>query len=354
MSKDERTLVILTPGFPENEADTTCLPMQQSFVRTLKEIYPQLKIIIFSFQYPYHQKKYTWFGIPVIPFGGRNKGGFSKLLLRKKINATLKEFNSTNKITGLLSFWYNECALIGKQFADKYGIKHFCWILGQDARKENKYPKQIRPNADELIALSDFIQDEFEKNHSIRPKFVIPPGIDPTLFGNYSKKKDIDILAAGSLIPLKQYDIFLELIAEIKKTIPGIKSVLIGAGPEKDKLQSLIVKLKLQANITLTRELPHTEVLRLMQRAKVFLHPSSYEGFGVVCLEALYGGASVISLVKPMYKDIKNWYMVRTKEEMKQKALETLQDRNTGHTPSVPFLMSDCMKAIIKLFNFSK
>ena len=353
MSNEEEALVILTPGFPESEADSTCLPMQQSFIRTLKKNYPQLNIIVLSFQYPYHKKKYKWFDITVIPFGGRNKGGLLRLLLRKKINAELKEINNSNKITGILSFWYNECALAGKRFADKHGVKHYCWILGQDARKENKYVKRIRPNADELIALSDFIQDEFEKNHGIRPQYVIPPGIDPSQFENHSKERDIDILAAGSLIPLKQYDIFIEIVAEIKKQLPGIKAMLIGDGPEKEKLQQLIAGSGLQSNMTLTGELPHPEVLHWMQRAKLFLHPSSYEGFGMVCLEALYASAHVISFCQPMKKDIPHWYIVKTKEEMKQKAIEILQDLNVYHPSTLRFLVNDCVKVFSKLFHFS-
>jgi len=44
--------------------------------------------------------------------------------------------------------------------------------------------------------------------------------------------------------------------------------------------------------------LAHPELLEWMQRGKVFLHPSSYEGFGIVCIEALCSGAEVISFVK--------------------------------------------------------
>ena len=36
MNKDKKTLVILTPGFPKDEADSTCLPMQQQLIRALK------------------------------------------------------------------------------------------------------------------------------------------------------------------------------------------------------------------------------------------------------------------------------------------------------------------------------
>jgi glycosyltransferase involved in cell wall biosynthesis len=347
---NKETLVILTPGFPESEADTTCLPMQQQFIRATKELYPQIEIVIIAFQYPYHQNEYKWFGIKVIPFGGRNKGGFSKLLLRNKIKSTLKKLYRENRIAGLFSFWYNECAFIGKKFADKYGLKHYCWILGQDARESNRYPKLIPPRADEPIALSDFIQNEFQRNHRIKPQFVIPPGIDETLFNNLSREKDIDILGVGSLIPLKQYDIFLEIIAEIKKQIPGVKALLVGKGPEKERLQSLISKFDLENNIQMTGELPYNEVLKLMQRAKVFLHPSSYEGFGCVCLEALYAGAHVISFCKPMNRDIRHWQVAKDKEAALSKALKILTNQFTKYEPVHEFSINNSVAAMIRLF----
>jgi glycosyltransferase involved in cell wall biosynthesis len=350
MNKDEKTLVILTPGFAKDEADSTCIPTQQNFIKALKEIYPQLNISILAFQYPYSKKEYKWFGATVIPFGGRNKGGLSKLLLRRKVNATLKEINSTNKITGLLSFWYGECALAGKKFADKYNIKHYCWIWGQDAKKENRYPGLILPRADELITLSDFLQDEFEKNHGTRPKHVIPPGIDTSQFNAEIIQKDIDILAAGSLIPLKQYEIFIHVVAEIKKQMPDIKAVLIGDGLEKNKLQTLIESHGLQSNITLTGELPHPEALQWMQRTKVFLHPSSFEGFGIVNAESLYAGCYVISFCKPMKQDIEHWHIVKTKEEMKEKAVSILKSSDTIYKKILFSSIRDIVKKMMELF----
>src|SRR6266404_1091378 len=188
MNNEKKTFIILTPGFPESEADSTCLPMQQQFVRTLKELHPGINIIVLSFQYPYHKNPYRWFDIMVMPFCGRNKGGLSKLLLRRRVNASLKKIHGTTKITGLFSFWYNGCAFVGKKFGDKYGVRHCWWILGQEAKRENKYPRLLYLPADELIALSDFLQNEFEKNHGVRPQFVIPPGIDPGQFDNSIKE----------------------------------------------------------------------------------------------------------------------------------------------------------------------
>lgn len=352
MNDKPKTFVILTPGFAKDEADSTCIPTQQNFVRILKEIYPQLNIIILASDYPYTTKKYTWHNNTVISFNGRNKGGLSKLLLRHRIFSVLKDIHASNNIIGLLSFWYAECALIGKKFADSNGLKHICWICGQDAKKGNKYVRRIPLKADELAALSDFLQDEFEKNYGTRPHYVIPPGINTKQFSQSILQKDIDILAAGSLIPLKQYEIFINVIAELKKHKPGIKAVLIGDGPEKNKLEALVRMNELRSNIILAGELPHTEVLHTMQRAKIFLHPSSYEGFVIVCIEALCAGAEVISFVKAMHTKIENWHIAATKEEMIQKATKILATYKTGYKSSVPYTIEHTVRKMAQLFSF--
>jgi glycosyltransferase involved in cell wall biosynthesis len=351
MNSENNTLVILTPGFPESEIDTVCLPMQQNFVRALKKNYPQLNIVILAFQYPYFKRTYQWFDTTVISFNGQNKSGLARLMLRRELKATLKEINRNNKIRGILSFWYGECTAVGKKFADKNDLKHYCWLLGQDAKKGNKYIKYTRLKGNELIALSEFIQNEFEKNYGAKPQFVIPPGIDTKQFTHPIKEKDIDIIAAGSLIGLKQYEIFILTIAEIKKQVPGIKAMLVGDGPEKNKLQTLIVTLGLESNIILAGELPHPEVLRYMQRGKIFLHPSSYEGFGVVCIEALAAGCRVISFCKPMKQEIEQWYIVQSKEEMKLKALGLLQNEQLEYRCVASFTIDDTVKKMIDLFD---
>lgn len=352
MNHKTKTLVILTPGFAKDESDSTCLPMQQSFIRCLNKMFPYLNIIILAFQYPYIKKTYKWHGNTVISFNGRNRGGLSKLFLFQKWNGAIKKIHKENKIDGLLSFWYTECALVGKRSAVKYNLKHYCWMWGQDAKKSNKYVLLARLRSDELVVFSDIMQDEFEKNYGVRPLHVIAPGIDVKDFSFNNKKKDTDIMAAGSLISLKRYEIFIQVIAEIRKQVPLIKAVLIGDGPEKSKLKNLIESANLQSNITLTGELPHPEVLEWMQRTKVFLHPSSYEGFGIVCIEALCSGAEVISFVKPMHTKIENWNIVATKEEMIQKTTEILTTSKTEYKSIIPYTIEQTVQKMAQLFSF--
>ncbi|HLF46403.1 MAG TPA: glycosyltransferase family 4 protein [Chitinophagaceae bacterium] len=350
MNLDFKTLVILIPGFPESEEDSTCLPIQQLFVLSLKKLYPGLNITIFSFQYPYHTKKYEWFGIPVIPFSGKNKGGLLRWLLRKKIYTELLKLHQANAISGILSFWCTECALVGNKFAGRQGIRHICWIRGQDARKGNRYVKKINPQPADLAVLSDFLQEEFEKNYSIRPAHVIPPGIDIKKYALNKLPRDLDILAAGSLISLKQYSLFPEIIFELKKNIPSIKAMLCGKGPEQKNLELKIKKFGLEKNIVLTGELPYPDILRLMQQSRLFLHPSSYEGFSGVCLEALHAGAHVISFCKAMNHEIEHWHIVESKEKMIHKALEILQNTGTKFTSVTPYTAEDSAIKMMQLF----
>ncbi|HMU47986.1 MAG TPA: glycosyltransferase [Chitinophagaceae bacterium] len=350
MSNIKKTIVILTPGFPEDENDTTCLPLHQSFVQTLKEMFPEINTIVLALQYPYKKRQYSWWNTEVISFNGRNKRGLFKYILRQKLYKTLNSINKHSDKTVLLSLWYGESALIAKKYADKNHIKHFCWLQGQDAKKNNPFPMKVKLTSDKIIALSDFLQDEFEKNHGTKPQHVIPPGIDTRKFSEAVPDKSIDILGAGSLISLKQYDSFLNIVAEIKKVFPELKVMLIGSGPEKDNLEKLIRELKLEKNVTLTGELSYGEVLKKMQQAKVFLHTSCYEGFGMVCQEALYAGARVISFNRPLKTSIRNWDIVNSDEEMMSRALEILLDYQNTFEKVLPFTIEETTSKMVKLF----
>ncbi len=351
MNKAKETLVILTPGFAKDEADSTCLPAHQAFVRVLKQMYPQLDLMVLSFQYPYHQHPYRLFNAEIIPFSYATKKGLAKLWVKFRIGRELKRIHSDKKIIGLLSFWCGECARVGKQFGEKYGIPHFCWIRGQDAKKANNYPRRYGFKAEELIALSDFIQDEFEKNHAVRPAHVIPPGVEPENFTAGTPIKDIDLMAAGSLIPLKQYDIFLQVVSQVKKEFPSVKALLAGNGPEKNRLLSIIEKLELASTVTVTGELPHSEVLNLMKRSKIFLHPSSYEAFGVVCLEALAAGCQVISFCRVMKEPVEHWTIVNDKESMTSEAIRLLQNQTSKTYTVIPFTAAQSVEKVMQLFS---
>jgi glycosyltransferase involved in cell wall biosynthesis len=354
MTEPCKTLVILSPGFPANEADSACLPPQQVFVRNLKQNYPALHIIILAFEYPHSSTEYQWNDVTVMPFGGRNRGKLFRRANWIRIRLKLSRLNKQYQLLGLLSFWLGDCAYIAHTFAQRNNLRHFCWILGQDAKPSNKYVKLIKPGSESLIALSDFIADEFYKNYAVKPAHVMPIGIDTTLFDQAPVERDIDILGVGSPIPLKQFHLLVSIVNSLRDTFANIKAVICGDGPEVAALHHLIKADHLENHISLTGELPHASVLKLMQRSKILVHPSSYEGFGVVCLEALYAGAKVVSFVRPMRKPIKNWHFAQNTGDMVNVLRGLLEEDKLDHAPISPFLIADTCKAVMDLYEFGK
>jgi glycosyltransferase involved in cell wall biosynthesis len=326
MNESRKTLVIISPAFPENESATYWVPSQQLLVRALKNNFPQYDFEVLALLYPYQKREYRWHDIPVASYNGVSYPGAKRLALWYKVWNKLKRMRREKKLAGILSFWCMEAALVGSYFARRHKLPHYCWLCGQDARKTNRYIKLIRPKANELVAISDFVAAEYYRNHKVQPAHIIPNAIDEKMFADQnSLNRDIDILGVGALIPLKQFDILIEIAGSLQKKLPGIKVKICGIGEEKEKLADLINERGLQNNIELIGALKHEDVLALMQRTRLLLHPSSYEGFSTVCLEAIYSGARVISFVQPMNHEIKNWYIARSTGEMTEKALAILQ-----------------------------
>ncbi|MDB5130548.1 MAG: hypothetical protein JWR02_297 [Mucilaginibacter sp.] len=350
MKSKQETLIILSPGFPKDEADSTCIPALQVFVKGLKEICPGLDVVVLAFQYPFQKGEYQWHGIKVISIGGKNKGGLFHLATWIRAWVILRKLNKTRHLIGLLSFWLGECAFVGSYFAKYFRLCHYCWLVGQDVKSGNKYFNWVKPKGDSLIAMSDFLATEFKINYNVSPLNVIPFGVDVSSFGTAPLHRDIDILGAGSLIPLKQYHLFVETIGFLREFFPGIKAVICGNGTEMERLKALAASLHLEQNLTFTGELTHQEVLGLMQRSKIFLHPSMYEGFSTVLSEALYAGAQVVSFCKPMEKQFRNHYVVKTSEEMYEQVLAILRAKKLDHRPVLLYPVEQIAKNVISLF----
>ncbi|MBV9986168.1 MAG: glycosyltransferase [Chitinophagaceae bacterium] len=350
MKQNFDTLVILSPGFAADEADSTCLPLQQELVLSINRQFPELKIVVLAFQYPFISGTYSWHGNRIIALNGRNRPGLFRLLTWLKAWRALKRLHRKEPMLGILSFWLGECAVVGHYAARSFHLPHFNWILGQDARPHNRWARFLKKHPEELVALSDFVSDEFAANYGVRPAQTITPGINPARYPVKPDQQNIDIIAAGSLIPVKRYELFIEIVAALRNKFPGIRVLLCGEGKARTRLQQLITEAGLQNVITLAGEKSNSEVLASMQRSRVLLHPSAYEGFGVVCLEALYAGAHVVSFCRPQHAWIRHWHYVNDKSAMLKKMEELLSDPNLDHNPVLPYSIDDTAQEMIRLF----
>lgn len=313
MKNTTRHIVLLTLGFPENENDTTNIPALQVYVRGLTESNPELNIQIITFQFPFTSTNYHWHGIPVFPLNGKNNK-LKKLWVWQKALRLLKQFHKTQPIDCIHSFWIGECAFIGEIFSRKNQIKHIITAMGQDVLKPNRYAISLYKTKSTIISLSNSHHHFLAQNHGINSQ-IIPWGIAANEFPAI-QEKTIDILGVGSLNEVKNYTLFIQIIAKLKTQQKHLKVVLIGDGKLKRQIEHEIIKNKLQDVVTLTGELPRDQVLDKMAKAKILLHPSTFESFGYVFSEALYSGMQIVSFNVGTATAIREWAICNNQQEL--------------------------------------
>lgn len=334
---------MLTPGFPKNEADTTCIPALQIYIKALKEI-SGYQISIISLHYPKTKGIYFWENIPVYTMG--SSSFLTKIGLWQKVFRTLKQIHRENPITVLHSFWLGECAFIGHWFSKKNNTKHISTLMGQDALKENLYSKILPLKKIHLITLSNFQRNTFNKNYNVQTE-VIPWGIAQENFHHFPKKT-IDIIGVGSLTPLKNYDLFIDVIYQINQSKP-IKAVLIGEGNLREKLQEKIRFLQLEKVIDIKGELNYDETLKYISQSKILLHTSNYESFGLVFAEALQSKTMIVSKEVGCAFSSPNWVISNNESEMIT-ACENLLLKSFTEAAKNPFTIEKTVQHYLEIY----
>jgi glycosyltransferase involved in cell wall biosynthesis len=104
------------------------------------------------------------------------------------------------------------------------------------------------------------------------------------------------ILGVGNLREYKGFNVFIDAIAQLRKSYPDICGVIVGGGQDESILKNQIQQLGLDGVVELVGAKPAKEVMEYMAACKIFCLPSWSEGFGIVYLEAMAHGKPVIAV----------------------------------------------------------
>jgi glycosyltransferase involved in cell wall biosynthesis len=315
-AKLNKAIVILTPGFPADESDSSCIPALQDYVSGLHKKFPDLKIIVLAFQYPFKKGWYKWNGIDIFSAGGQNRKYFFRIITWFKILSQLKKIYREDSIQALHSFWLIESAFIAQWFAKRKTVKHIATLFGQDALAANRYLRFLNFERMTIIANSEFTAQTFFNSTNREANKIIPFGLNMNEINAGTDKIKYDVVGVGSLAKIKNYDLFIDIIAELAKTFPELKSLIIGEGDQRTHLQNRIDSYKLEHVIELKGSLSRPEVFQYLDQSKIFLHTSSYESSCHARLEALAFGCSVVSFDNGYLPKQPMVHVCRNKEEM--------------------------------------
>ena len=265
-----------------------------------------------ALQYPYEQKKYLWNKIAVHSLRGKNSK-VKKPFVWMNAFRIASAINKLHPVSIVHSLWLGECAFIGNILASKFNCEHVCTLMGQDVTAGNKYLTLTNKRRIKIVALSKNQADQFFHLTKTKPGEIIHLGINDQNF-SYTER-DIDFLGVGSLIPLKNYSLFIKLIIELKKIKPEINCKLVGSGPQLSQLRSLAEEKDILNNIEFTGMLSRTEIFKLMQKSRILVHPSTFESFGYVFAEALVNGMNILSFNVGDARKHPKWFIAKDEED---------------------------------------
>lgn len=141
---------------------------------------------------------------------------------------------------------------------------------------------------DYFIANSKFIAKRIWKCYRREADVIYPP-VDVEAFEYCDQKEDF-YLTASRMVPYKKMDLIVEAFTHI----PDKKLIVIGTGPDFDKIQKIAQG---HDNIKLMGYQPFSVLKEHMQKAKAFVFAAE-EDFGITPVEAQACGTPVIAYGK--------------------------------------------------------
>lgn len=294
-------IVWITPGFAKNSEDDYCTPYLQDLLRAFA-IHKDVKISVIALQYPYTSEPYSLYGADIYPMNGKNKW-IRKFSVWKKAMQQLKILHQQLPITAIHSFWLGEAALIGEAFVKGKNIPHICTLMGQDVLTDNRHLKNKRLRKVPKIAVSAYQAEIYQRNSNLSVESVITFGmLDMETYAVENKweiedeaNKIYDVLGIGSLYYLKNFEMFIQIIGEVKKLYPQVNALIVGSGPEKAELEKLVEQSGLKKSISFSGQKSRAQVIQLMGQSKLLLHTSRFEGLGYVFIEAMNKKLPIVS-----------------------------------------------------------
>jgi L-malate glycosyltransferase len=102
----------------------------------------------------------------------------------------------------------------------------------------------------------------------------------------------VTIGSAGRLVPVKNYQLLIDVAKELCNRAEKVKFRLAGNGPEMESLQKLIIQNKLSEKFELIGHVQNME--EFYRTLDIYINTSMHEGMPVTLLEAMSHGLAVV------------------------------------------------------------
>jgi len=200
----------------------------------------------------------------------------------------------------------------GVYLSRRYRIPHLLSIVGGDIYDPSKWysphrnpllkivVKRVLSGADRHTAISHDIERRARQIYSFdREIEVIPLGINAPQFLPASREQlgleegKRYAITVGRLVRRKDLPTLFHALHLLQR--PELELIVLGDGPELDRLKALANELGISNQIQFRGFVSEELKFQLLSQCDVFALPSLHEGFGLVFIEAMYCGLPIIA-----------------------------------------------------------
>ncbi len=182
-----------------------------------------------------------------------------------------------------------------------------------------------------IFTVSQFSKERIKFHFNVPKKiYIIHNSIAKSLreYQPQSPKKEDTIVYVGNIKAHKGLKVLLEAFFKAKKEGSQSKLILVGKGDKfrTSDQETMDLLNKAPEDIVFTGYLPSEEMYETINRARLLILPSKYEGFGIPPMEALYLGTNAILSDIPALKEIYanlpvTFFMSEDTDDLKEKIM---------------------------------
>ena len=127
---------------------------------------------------------------------------------------------------------------------------------------------------------------------------VVPPGVDARFTPGSTRSADPLVMAVGRLVPVKRFDVLVDALAEVRRSVPNLRAIIVGEGIERPRLEARIAQIGARGWLSLPGRLADADLLEQYRQAWVLASTSLREGWGMSITEAgACGTPSVVTRI---------------------------------------------------------
>lgn len=197
-------------------------------------------------------------------------------------------------------------ALFKKRFSENMVLQPHYHERGQNVVRNQLFSLYRRimktaffQNFNAIIANSEYEKTTLERDFpGFSSKIVLVPEEHSLKIPSHVKwkppTKQKKLLYVGALSRYKNVEILIHAFKILATKRKDVELILIGDGPEKQRLMELALSLGIYDKITLKHKLPYDELLKEYATASVVILLSTLESFSRVAHEAIAVGAPLV------------------------------------------------------------